>query len=269
MRARSVGGVIAVALLSCAAAAADDRWESGFGSDDTPNTPNQLVHGAVQAHDIQSAAAPAGDQDFSYVAAKAGHSYEVRVFSSSMCIRVEAVDSCARLARVASNGSTILTDASAPDDNLPSVQTGWLAVRWTANANQHDFIRMNGYVNVGATATAQYEIQMRDTTYLVPRWNSSGTQTTVFLIQNGSPSTVAGSILFYSAAGVLVHTEPLSVAARGLQVFSTAGVPALAGGSGSAAIVHDGGYGSLAGKAVALEPATGFTFDTLIAPIPY
>jgi hypothetical protein len=28
-------------------------------------------------------------------------------------------------------------------------------------------------------------------------------------------------------------------------------------------------YGGLTGKAVALEPSTGFTFDTVIAPIPY
>lgn len=110
---------------------------------------------------------------------------------------------------------------------------------------------------------------MRDTTYLLPRWNSSGTQTTVFLIQNGSRSPVTGSILLYNAAGVLGHTQPLSLVARGLQVFSTAGIPALAGGSGSAAIVHDGSYGALSGKAVAFEPSTGFTFDTLIAPIPY
>jgi hypothetical protein len=31
---------------------------------------------------------------------------------------------------------------------------------------------------------------------------------------------------------------------------------------------HDGPYGSLAGKAVAVEPATGFTFDTALAPRP-
>ena len=63
--------------------------------------------------------------------------------------------------------------------------------------------------------------------------------------------------------------QPLSLAAHGLQVVSTAGIPALAGASGSAAIAHDGTYGALAGKAVSLDPSTGFTFDTLIAPILY
>ena len=36
----------------------------------------------------------------------------------------------------------------------------------------------------------------------------------------------------------------------------------------SAAITHLGGYGALTGKAVALEPATGFTFDTEVHPLP-
>jgi hypothetical protein len=33
-------------------------------------------------------------------------------------------------------------------------------------------------------------------------------------------------------------------------------------------VAHDGAYGALAGKAVALEPATGFTFDTPLVPRP-
>jgi hypothetical protein len=54
----------------------------------------------------------------------------------------------------------------------------------------------------------------------------------------------------------------------GVQVIQTASNPALSGGSGSALIAQLGGYGALAGKAVALEPATGFTFDTAITPVP-
>ena len=38
---------------------------------------------------------------------------------------------------------------------------------------------------------------------------------------------------------------------------------------GSAAIAHLGSYGALSGKAVALEPATGFSFDTPLTPIPH
>ena len=36
----------------------------------------------------------------------------------------------------------------------------------------------------------------------------------------------------------------------------------MAGVGGTITIAHDGGYGNLAVKAVALEPSTGFSFDT-------
>jgi hypothetical protein len=38
--------------------------------------------------------------------------------------------------------------------------------------------------------------------------------------------------------------------------------------SGSLTISHDGPFGALSGKAVAVEPATGFTFDTPLLPRP-
>ena len=57
--------------------------------------------------------------------------------------------------------------------------------------------------------------------------------------------------------------------AYGVNVVNTGSLPALAGLSGSAQISHDAGFGELAGKAVALEPSTGFTFDTVMATIPY
>lgn len=42
---------------------------------------------------------------------------------------------------------------------------------------------------------------------------------------------------------------------------------ALAGKSGSAAVAHMGGMAALVGKAVALEPATGSTFDTPLVTV--
>jgi hypothetical protein len=76
---RSVGSVVAVAALTCGGLAADDKWETspGFFPDDHPvGTPNQLIHGALQTHDIEGRgiAATLTDQDFSYVRAKARHS---------------------------------------------------------------------------------------------------------------------------------------------------------------------------------------------------
>ncbi len=56
---------------------------------------------------------------------------------------------------------------------------------------------------------------------------------------------------------------------QGNAVFNTASVAALQNVSGTAALAHTAPYGTLAGKAVALEPATGFTFETPLEPIPY
>jgi hypothetical protein len=78
----------------------------------------------------------------------------------------------------------------------------------------------------------------------------------------------SGVLLLAGGVGGERRSEPLSVPRNGVQVVQGGGIGALAGQSGSAAIVHTGGYGALAGKAVALEPATGFTFDTLIVPVP-
>jgi hypothetical protein len=45
-------------------------------------------------------------------------------------------------------------------------------------------------------------------------------------------------------------------------VTDTGSVTVLAGRSGSITLTHDGPYGALAGKAVAVEPATGASFDS-------
>ena len=100
-----------------------------------------------------------------------------------------------------------------------------------------------------------------------PRWNNTASQATIFLIQNNKPAPVAGSIFFYGASGNLVHTHALSVPANGLLVLPTGALPQLAGQNGSAHVAHTGGRGALSGKAVALEPGTGFTFDTQMTPL--
>jgi hypothetical protein len=48
--------------------------------------------------------------------------------------------------------------------------------------------------------------------------------------------------------------------------LGTASIAELAGRSGTITATHDGPYGGLVGKAVAIEPATGFAFDTPLEP---
>ena len=58
----------------------------------------------------------------------------------------------------------------------------------------------------------------------------------------------------------------MALLARQTLVLNTSTVPALQGQAGSLTVSHDGRYGALQGKAVAVESATGFTFDTPLEP---
>jgi hypothetical protein len=118
-------------------------------------------------------------------------------------------------------------------------------------------------------ANAKYDILFRETTLNIPRWNQSGTQVTVVLLRNTTAAAIAGDLHFYDASGTVLATQAVSIPAHGLQALNTATIPALSGLSGSAALAHTGPYAGISGKAVALEPATGFTFDTPAQSIPY
>jgi hypothetical protein len=252
---------------------AHDVWELGSVSecvDDASTTCNQLRPGQPQVHDIQGTVA-VPDNDWMVVETKARRSYEVDVRGGSMPFAVSTAicPACPILARVDAAG-TVLTPAVSLEGAHPFPTTAIRStLRWVSGASdQREFVRVSGPTIQDMNANDRYEIVLRDTTLAVPRWNSSGTQTTIFLVSNQAPHAVGGSVFFYDGAGALRHTEPLSIPRFGVQVMSTAAIPALAGLSGSATIAHDAGYGGITGKAVALEPATGFTFDTQMTQLP-
>ena len=84
------------------------------------------------------------------------------------------------------------------------------------------------------------------------------------LLQNPTAEPVTATLYFWSPAGDLLatHSPIAPLPPKGLLVLATAGIPALAGASGTITAVHDAPYGALAGKTVALEPSTGFSFDS-------
>jgi len=118
------------------------------------------------------------------------------------------------------------------------------------------------------TCTAQdtYEIRARETTCTFPRFNNSATQVTVVVVQSSIPRPVNGTLWFWNSAGTLLASAPVSLGSHGAMVLNTSTVAGASGASGSITLTHDAPYGALAGKAVALEPATGFTFDTPLVP---
>lgn len=265
--------MIGIIFVLSGGAWAHDKWELASSTDcidDDFATCNTLVHGQVQTHDLEGTTA-SPDNDWMVVETKARHSYEVQVFSANLALETPGCGGCVTVNRVDQAG-TVLTPSIAPDGGGPAnggITANNLAVRWIGgSASQRDFIRVVGDTVFDLGPNDQYNIVLYDTTYFFPRWNQSGTQVTVLLIQNTTPVTVTGSIFFFNASGALLHTQPLSVPVSGLQVVSLGSIPALVGNSGSATVVHTGGYGALVGKSVALEPATGFSFDTPMMPIP-
>jgi hypothetical protein len=263
----SIVWTLGLALTS--AAFATDRWEAGSFCNDgsAAATCNEVAHGSVQiGHDLQGLA----DQDWVTTQVQARHSYEARVRSGTMRWDGPSCTlGCAKLDRVDAAG-TILTPGAYEG---PGVGNGdnfgaSLVVRWVAPAAGKEYVRAIGYPGTPLTAADQYDLEFLDTTYFAPRFNNSATQVTVLIVQNTRNTAVTGSIYFYSPAGTLLDTETLTLAPAGVQVLATAGIPALQGQAGSIAIAHLGGYGALTGKAVALEAATGFTFDTALTPLP-
>jgi hypothetical protein len=261
---KAFAAALAAMAVSAGPVRAADPWE--LGADDTNVTQTTIRHGERHVHDLEGVP-PAFDQDWMRVFSQARHSYEARVsglYWDNGC----ATAPCPRLARV-NDGGTVLSPGFADlDDVVTGSESAGQTVRWTATVSGGEKLRVTGD-QLLPLAAVPYTILFRDTTLLVPRWNSTGTQTTVVIVQNPRSATVTGLVHFYDAAGTLRQSVGLSVPAYGVQVLSTGALPALAGLSGSAQITHDGAYGGLTGKAVALEPATGFTFDTAIAPIPY
>lgn len=260
---------LGAALASAAGASATDRWDAAAFpdcGDGEKETCNELWPGVPQTHDLQNPDPPGGlDEDWMVVETKAGHSYEVRVSGSNLALETPACAACVEVDRVDAGG-TVLTAAVAPHGPGPAsggTSANSLVVRWIGNADERHWIRVRGTSNLGAAD--EYDIVLAETTYFAPRWNQVGSQTSVFILRNATAAPVSGTLLLYDAAGAQVHAEPTTIPRNGLVVFSTGSVPALAGRSGSAAFVHTGGSGALVGKVVALEVATGFTFDTVLS----
>jgi hypothetical protein len=263
-------GALAVACLAMPRiSAATDVWDQTSGhQDDNAGTDTELARGTEQVHDLQ-AVGGTQDQDWFLVGQQPYSSYEVIVdgltepvasipaTQTADPIQVDLVDS----------GGTLISSGYA-FSSIGSART--LRFRnTTASEITNQYVRvMTGTdgCTTFCTANAQYRIQFRETTLLAPRYNNSATQITILVLQNASRDSVSGTARFWNASGTLVGSSGFTLATHATLVLNTSTVGGVAGTSGSITIDNDGPYGGLTGKAVALEPATGFTFDTLVVP---
>jgi uncharacterized repeat protein (TIGR01451 family) len=162
--------------------------------------------------------------------------------------------------RVGADGTTVLQD-SAPAGAGPSRSLRWM--NETSSTVESETVRVRSAAcTTDCGADDVYRIRAYETTLRVPRFNNAGTQVTVLALQNPTDATISGKAYFHLASGAAAAMHPFSLGPRQTLVLNTAGLSGVAGVAGTITIVHDGRYGELAGKSVALEPATGFSFDS-------
>ena len=249
---------LGLALVSGRAAVAD-VWDVQTQNDNTSATENELVHGSDQLHDLGVLAGNQPDQDWYALSQKPFSSYEIVADSTS-----GDIGQTLGLDRMPAAGTTAIQTSVA-------VGVGYTrSLRWAntgATEVNNEFIRV---MSAGCTTNCGpddvYRIRAAETTYSVPRFNNFGSQITVLLLQNPTNYTISGTIYFWSTAGTQVGSSPFSLTAKQLSVLNTATVPGANGVGGAVTVAHNGRYGDLSGKTVALEPATGFSFDSPMLP---
>ncbi|MET0552613.1 MAG: Calx-beta domain-containing protein [Vicinamibacteria bacterium] len=227
--------------------------------DDAPSLAREeLAHGSSRWADL-AAAGGVADEDFYRFAPPPRSAYEVVVDGTSGDVAPDV-----RLERLAADNVTVQQTATASGTGTS------LSLRWE-NTLASPVVGPHLRVRSASCGTAcglddVYRIRAYDTTYAIPRFNNSATQGTVVVLQNRSPRAVNGHLHFWDAAGVLLLSHPFALPARGTLAQNATNLPGLAGRSGSITVSNDGGYADLTGKAVSLEPATGFSFDSPMAP---
>jgi hypothetical protein len=227
-------------------------------NDDKPlavSTRDELVHDSRETRDLDTISR------FWRISQKSHSSYEVIVDAVTGDI-VGAGGP--ELLRVDSDGATVLqTGTSASGGSSKSLRFE------NAGAGDNDvqFIRVHSTGCVADCDTSDtFRIRAFDTTYRMSRFNNSATQITVVLVANPTDQPVTGTLWFYQGTGALLASQAVSIPPKATFVLNTSTIAALQGQGGSATFSNDAAFGALAGKAVAVEPATGFTFDTPMVP---
>jgi uncharacterized repeat protein (TIGR01451 family) len=222
----------------------------------------ELAHGTNAVFDLAAVGGMAAEHVF-LISQKPLSSYEVVIDATSGDIGAGAGP---LLQRIGSDGTTVLQD-STPVGPGPSRSLRWRNATSATIEDQTVRVR-SASCGTDCGPDDVYRIRAYETTGSVPRFNNSGTQVTVLVLQNPTNDTVAGEIYFTAPSGTQVGVHPFSLAPKATLVLNTTTVPGVAGASGAITVAHDGRYGDLSGKTVALEPATGFSFDSALEPRP-
>jgi hypothetical protein len=215
----------------------------------------ELGHGSAVTADLAAQPGPVADTDSYRLALPALSSWEVVVDDVSGDLAPGLL-----LEHVAADNTTVL--GSSTPLGVGTALGLSLQNRLTTPVISHHIRVRSTACTTDCGADDVYRLRVYETTAAVPRFNNSASQVTVLILQNTTDRALTGNADFWNAAGLRLATVPLSIPPRGTLVTNTGSVAGLDLQSGSITLTHDGRYGALAGKAVALEPATGFSFDS-------
>jgi hypothetical protein len=239
-------------LLAPVGASIADGQATGTIVDDDSGPGQELIHGSSEVHSLAALPGGVAQRTLFRLAQRAGASYEVTVDAASGDVSPVALE------RLTADLSTVLQSGAATGTGAS------IAMRWENRGAQVDDqwlrVRSGGCASdCGPDDT--FRVRAYETTLWVPRFVAGGGQTTVLILQNRASHPASGHVDFWSATGALLGTHPFDLDPHASAVLDAASVPGVAGANGSATITHDAGYGEMAGKAVTLEPAAGFSFD--------
>lgn len=262
MKSRLWSFVCALVLLAGPVHA--DVWDTATDTDDNTGTDNTPIHGTIQVHDLGVRPGPVADADFYSISADPRTSWEAIIDGLT-----GDTGGSLSFQWLAADGTTVLVNGQSLSSASCTLCTQSARFNNDAATATPVFIRVG---NPGCTTTCnsldQYTFRLRETTYSIPRFNNSATQVTILLLQNTAAYTVNASVHFWNTAGAYLGAQLHILAAHSLHVVNTSALGFAAGIGGSITVSNDGRYGDLSGKAVAVEAATGFSFDTPMLPKP-
>jgi hypothetical protein len=248
---------LTLALASCNGAAAYAQTPHLVKDGPSTALPVELSHATSLRTDLVPPDGPGPDRDQYVLRQAPAASYELVVDEASGDAAPLTVQ------RMAADGSTVLQSA-VPVGTGTALSLRWLNSTFKPVADQQVRVESASCGTVcGADDT--YRVRFYETTLRGARVNNTNGQVTVLLLQNLTDAPVLGFFYLLAEDGVNGVGGGYAMPPRGMLVHDTSQnlfVP------GSVTVTHDAPYGGVAAKVVALDPATGFSFDTALAPRP-
>jgi hypothetical protein len=244
---------------------ADDTGLGTILNDDTPmsSSKDELIHDSRETRSLGLLPAKANPTYFRMLQ-KQHSSYEVVVDATTGDLGPNGPD----LDRLASDGTTVV------QSSIPATSGSSQSLRWETAAGGADvsdeFIRVQSAgCSTDCDPADTYRIRAYETTYRMSRFNNSATQVTLVVISNATNEVLNGTMWFWKASdGSLLGSQTITLQPKATVVVNTSTIPGVGGQAGSITFSNDAPFGAVTGKAVAVEPATGFTFDTPMVPRP-